>query len=171
MKKAILSLLAFVPFFYLISAQELSKSQDNLEMDVVGHAHMDMNWLWTIDRSQKMSIDNMRQLVRFMEEYPDYKAVQSQAQVYKFVEDNDPELFKKLQQYVKEGRLEIVGGTWTESDNLLPSGEALSRAFLLGQSYFKEKFGTKAVTALLSLHSILSLTEFLNRIENTSPGC
>ena len=74
-----------------------------------------------------------------MEEYPDYTMVQSEAAAYNFVEQVDPPLFKKIQKYVKEGRLEPVGGMWVESDQNLPSGEALSRAFLLGQRYFMQR--------------------------------
>jgi alpha-mannosidase len=107
---------------------------------VVGHSHMDMNWLWNYSETMKMCNDNFRQVIAFMEEYPDYTMVQSEAAAYNFVERVDPPLFKKIQKYVKEGRLEPVGGMWVESDQNLPSGEALSRAFLLGQRYFMSKF-------------------------------
>ena len=111
---------------------------------VIGHAHMDMNWLWTMAETKKMVDDNVRQAVTFMEEYPDFTMLLSQAAVYKFIEENDPALFEKVKQYVREGRLEPVGGTWTQSDQNLSSGEALARAFLLGQRYFREKLGRPA---------------------------
>lgn len=114
------------------------------EIDVAGHAHMDMDWLWTYDETIKMADDNLRQMVAFLEEYPDFKTVQSQAAVYQFVEKTDPELFKKVVKFVKEGRLEPVGGSWVESDNVLSSGEALCRSFLLGQTYFLDHFGRSA---------------------------
>jgi len=111
---------------------------------VVGHAHMDMNWLWTYSETMKMCHDNFRQVAAFMEEFPDFTMVQSQAAVYDFVERQDPPLFTKIQKYVKEGRLEPVGGMWVESDQNMPSGEALSRSFLLGQRYFQKKFNKMA---------------------------
>jgi len=111
---------------------------------VIGHAHMDMNWLWTYFETMKMCNDNLRQVVSFMDEYPDYTMIQSQAAVYKFVEKVDPALFKRVQEYVKEGRLELGGGMWTEGDTNLSSGEALARSFLLGQRYFNHHFGKMA---------------------------
>ncbi len=111
---------------------------------IVGHAHMDMNWLWTYSETMKMCNDNLRQVVAFMEEFPDFTFIQSQAAVYNFVEKVDPPLFKLIQKYVKEGRLELGGGMWTEGDGNLSSGEAIARSFLLGQSYFQSRFGKMA---------------------------
>ncbi|MBZ4675413.1 MAG: Alpha-mannosidase [Anaerophaga sp.] len=111
---------------------------------VIGHAHMDMNWLWTYFETMKMCNDNLRQAVAFMDEFPDYTMIQSQAAVYKFVERVDPPLFKRIQEDVKAGRLELGGGMWTEGDTNLSSGEALARSFLLGQRYFNQHFGKTA---------------------------
>ena len=113
-------------------------------LHLVGHAHMDMNWLWTLSETQKMANDNLRQAVAFMKEYPDYHLLQSEAAVYRFVEEQDPVLFEQVKKYVREGRLEPVGGMWVESDQMMPSGEALTRSFLLGQRYFQSRFGRMA---------------------------
>lgn len=117
-------------------------SKDTLH--VIGHAHQDMNWLWTMTETEKMAIDNLRQAVAFMEEFPDYTMLQSEAAIYKMVEEQDPRLFRKLKKYIAEGRFEPVGGMWVESDQQMPSGEALTRSFLHGQRYFQEKFGRMA---------------------------
>src|SRR5665647_1118822 len=111
---------------------------------VVGHAHMDMCWLWGYSETMKMCLDNLRQTVAFMDEFPDYKMIQSQAAIFNFVEKEDPRLFELVKKYVKEGRLELGGGMWTESDQNLTSGEGLVRAFLLGQGYFESRFGKMA---------------------------
>jgi alpha-mannosidase len=108
---------------------------------VVGHAHMDMNWLWTYSETMQMCNDNLRQAVAFLNEFPDYTMIQSQAAVYSFVEKVDLPLFQQIQKYVKAGRLELGGGMWTEGDMNLSSGEAITRSFLLGQRYFQSRFG------------------------------
>jgi len=117
---------------------------ENDTIHVVGHAHMDMNWLWTYSETMKMCNDNLRQTVAFMDEYPDFTMIQSQASVYKFVEMVDPALFKRVQEYVKKGRLELGGGMWTEGDTNLSSGEALAHSFLFAQRYFLSRFGKMA---------------------------
>ena len=108
---------------------------------VIGHAHMDMNWLWTYSETMQMCNDNLRQVVTFMQEFPGYTMIQSQAAVYNFVEMVDPPLFELVKKYVREGRLELAGGMWTEGDMNLSTGEAIARSFLLGQHYFKSRFG------------------------------
>ncbi|MDR0794681.1 MAG: glycosyl hydrolase-related protein [Tannerella sp.] len=124
-----------------LQAQRRNANQRKDTIHVVGHAHMDMNWLWTYSETMKMCNDNLRQAVAFMDEFPDYTMLQSQASVFKFVEMVDPPLFEQVKKYIKEGRLELAGGMWTEGDTNLSSGEAISRSFLLGQRYFRQHFG------------------------------
>ncbi len=111
---------------------------------VIGHAHMDMNWLWTYSETMQMCNDNLRQTVAFMDEFPDFTMLQSQASVYNFVEMVDPPLLEQVKKYVTSGRLELAGGMWTEGDMNLSSGEAITRSFLLGQRYFQSRFGKMA---------------------------
>ncbi|MDD4776967.1 MAG: glycoside hydrolase family 38 C-terminal domain-containing protein [Fermentimonas sp.] len=149
----IILLVVAVNLFYTNTSLQAQIPPRNLEMPtgtgiskndtihVVGHAHMDMNWLWTYFETMKMSNDNLRQTVAFMEEFPDYAMIQSQAAVFNFVERVDPPLFELVKKYVDQGRLELVGGMWTEGDTNLSSGEALARSFLFGQKYFQKHFG------------------------------
>jgi alpha-mannosidase len=141
-------LLLLVAFsFTSVYGQKNKKSKNRSVADtihVVGHAHMDMNWLWTYSETMQMANDNLRQTVAFMEEFPDYTMLQSQASVYNFVEMVDPPLLEKVKKYVTEGRLELAGGMWTEGDMNLSSGEAITRSFLLGQRYFQSRFGKMA---------------------------
>jgi alpha-mannosidase len=143
----ILVILAMGPFLSLSGQIKKPKGKDKAITDtihVVGHAHMDMNWLWTYSETMQMCNDNLRQVVAFMDEYPDFTMLQSQAAVYNFVEKVDPPLFEQIKKYVNAGRLEPAGGMWTEGDMNLSSGEAITRSFLLGQRYFQSRFGKMA---------------------------
>ena len=141
MKKKIQSLMILMLVVCCFSSLSAQK-KDTIQ--VVGHAHMDMNWLWNYSETMQMCNDNLRQVVAFMKEFPDYTMVQSQAAVYNFVEMVDPPLLGQIRKYVKEGRLEPVGGMWTEGDMNLSSGEAITRSFLLGQRYFQSRLGKMA---------------------------
>jgi len=146
MKKrlVLILVLTFISASHSLLPGQTRKAKNKQVLDtiqVVGHAHMDMNWLWTYSETMKMCNDNLRQAVAFMKEYPDYTMLQSQAVIYNFVEKVDPPLFKEIQKYVNEGRLELGGGMWTEGDMNLSSGEAITRSFLLGQRYFQSRFG------------------------------
>jgi alpha-mannosidase len=144
-KNVILLFIAIVTGFNSpVYSQKKNVTQARDTIHVVGHAHMDMNWLWTYSETMQMCNDNLRQVVAFMDEYPDYTMLQSQAAVYNFVEMVDPPLFELVKKYVKAGRLELAGGMWTEGDMNMSSGEAITRSFLLGQRYFLSRFGKMA---------------------------
>ncbi|MDP2983148.1 MAG: glycoside hydrolase family 38 C-terminal domain-containing protein [Candidatus Latescibacter sp.] len=108
---------------------------------ITGQAHIDMNWLWSNNETVKIAQDTFRQVVAFMDEYPDFKYIQSQAALYKAVEKTDPALFERIRHYVKEGRWELGGGMWVEADTNLSGGESLARSFLLAQRFFLDRFG------------------------------
>ncbi len=54
------------------------------------------------------------------------------------MEEKYPDLFHEIQQRVKEGRWEIVGGMWVEPDLNMPAGESLVRQMLMGKRYFQQ---------------------------------
>ena len=56
----------------------------------------------------------------------------SSAAHYYWLKINYPELFKRLQEAVKKGTFEVVGGTWVEFDGNLPSADYLNSQFLYG---------------------------------------
>lgn len=112
-----------------------------LEVTAIGHAHIDVAWLWPIRESKRKAVRTFASQIELIKRYPDYVFGASQACLYAFVEERAPEVFAAIQQAVKEGRWEIQGGTWVEPDCNVPCGESLIRQFLVGKSYFKEKFG------------------------------
>jgi hypothetical protein len=57
-----------------------------------------------------------------------------------------PEEAIAFRQFVKEGRLQIVGGTDTMLDANIPGGESMVRQMLYGKSYFREKLGVDVTT-------------------------
>lgn len=76
-----------------------------------------------------------------MDEYPDFIFTCSSAAHLEFVEQTDPQLFKRIQQRAQEGRWVNVGGWWVEADCNLPSGESFIRQALLGQLFYHSRFG------------------------------
>ena len=110
-------------------------------LHVLGHSHIDLAWRWTKDETYEVCYNTFKNVLKLMEKYPKFTFCQSSAQIYEWIETQHPELFRKIKERVKEGRWEIVGGTWVEFDSHIPSGESLVRQFLYGKRYFKEKFG------------------------------
>ena len=115
----------------------------------IGHAHIDMNWLWTWPETIDVCHRTWNTAMNLMQEFPDFHFVQSQPGAYVPIEAQYPEEFARMKEAVARGQWDPVGGLWDESDTDIPSGEGLARSFLLGQTYFKSHFGKYAVTGWL----------------------
>jgi alpha-mannosidase len=115
----------------------------------VGHAHIDMNWLWPWPETIDVCHRTWDSAMKLMGEFPDLGFVQSQPGAYVPIQKQFPAEFARMQQAVRRGQWEPVGGLWDESDTNLPSGEAIARSLFLGQRYFKQHFGRYAVTGWL----------------------
>ena len=100
-----------------------------------------MAWLWPWSETVDVCRMTFERALHNMNRYPDFVYAQSQAKAYAWMEERYPELFEKMRRRVEEGRWRIVGGTWVEPDNNLPSGESHVRQILYGKRYFREKFG------------------------------
>jgi len=112
-----------------------------LTIHLVGHAHIDMNWLWLWPETVRVCRDTFSDMLKKMEQYPDFKFSQSQPSTYIAMEEKHPEIFSGIQEYVKKGQWEITGATWVEGDMNMASGEAIVRQILYANRYFREKFG------------------------------
>ncbi|ULL15140.1 alpha-mannosidase [Paenibacillus sp. H1-7] len=108
---------------------------------VIGHSHMDTAWRWTIEETVKKCTRTFSNQISLMEQYPEYKFVQSSAYHGKMIKDNYPDLFEKIKDTVKAGRYEPNGAVWIECDCNLVGGEMMLRQFLWGQRFTMENFG------------------------------
>lgn len=107
----------------------------------VGHTHIDIAWLWTVEQTREKVLRSFSTVLELMERYPDYRFMSSQPILYQFVKEQEPELYGKIKEKVKEGRWEVDGAMWLEADCNLPSGESLVRQILKGERFFREEFG------------------------------
>jgi alpha-mannosidase len=101
----------------------------------VAHAHIDMNWMWRFDETVAVTLDTFRTMLTLMTEYPGFTFSQSQAAVYRIVEEHDPDMLKEIRKRIKEGRWEVTASTWVEADKNLPSGESLVRQTVHARRY------------------------------------
>lgn len=114
---------------------------DDVIATCIGHTHIDVAWWWTVEQTREKVVRSFSTVLKLMEEYPDYKFMSSQPQIYKFVKERYPEIFEKIKKRVKEGRWETEGGMWLEADCNVTSGESMVRQFLHGKKFFKDEFG------------------------------
>lgn len=107
----------------------------------IGHTHIDVAWLWTVAQTREKVARSFSTVLKYMDEYPEYKFMSSQPALYQFLKERYPETYEKIKERVKEGRWEPEGGMWAEADCNLTSGESLVRQFLYGKKFFKDEFG------------------------------
>lgn len=107
----------------------------------IGHTHIDLAWLWRIRQTREKGGRSFATVLKLMEEYPEYRFMSSQAQLYEFIKEDYPELYERIKEAVKRGQWEVEGSAWVEPDTNVPSGESLVRQFLIGKRFFKQEFG------------------------------
>lgn len=107
----------------------------------IGHTHIDIAWLWTVEQTKEKAQRSFSTVVNMMKRYKNYKFMSSQPLLYQYVKENDTELYDHIKSLIKEGRWEAEGGMWLEADTNLISGESLIRQIMLGKQFLKEEFG------------------------------
>jgi alpha-mannosidase len=115
----------------------------------VGHAHLDMAWLWPIADTWDAAERTFKSVLNLQEDFPELTYTHSSPALFEWLEHNRPELFTQIQQKVKEGSWSIDAGLWIEPEFNVISGEAIARHILYGQRYCQEKFGTLSKIAWL----------------------
>jgi alpha-mannosidase len=119
-----------------------------------GHAHIDVAWLWTLGQTRRKAGRTFYNVLRLMEQFPEYHFTQSQPQLYQFAGQDYPDLLEAIRELVAEGRWEPIGGMWVEADCNLSGAESLARQFLLGRIFFREQFGACAESPVLWLPDV-----------------
>lgn len=111
----------------------------------VGHAHIDTAWLWPLRETIRKCARTFSTALDYMEKYPDYTFVCSQAQQYAWMKAYYPEIFRGIKKAVQRGQWEPVGSMWIETDCNLASGESLVRQIVHGKRFFREELGYETV--------------------------
>jgi alpha-mannosidase len=123
---------------------QLQNGPTSPTINMIGHAHIDVAWLWPLAETIRKCERTFSTQLRMMQCYPEYKFLQSQPQLYEFTEKYYPQVFQSIKEAIEQGRWEAGGGMWVEADCNVPSSESLIRQFLLGKTYFNEKFGKES---------------------------
>ena len=114
---------------------------DDVIATCIGHTHIDVAWWWTVAQTREKVCRSFATVLKLMDEYPHYRFMSSQPQLYAFLKERHPELYARIRQRVAEGRWEPEGGMWVEADCNLTSGESLVRQFIHGKRFFKDEIG------------------------------
>ena len=111
----------------------------------IGNAHLDLAWLWPMAETHRKTSRTFAAQLRLIEEYPEYKFLQSQPASYVMCQENYPELYERIKKAARSGQWIAEGAMWVEPDTNMTSGESLVRQLIHGKRFFKEEFGIDSV--------------------------
>jgi alpha-mannosidase len=145
------------------SLQFLSPELKQRQMQLLGHAHLDLAWLWAVSETWSAAQRTFTSVLDLQQQFPELVFCHSTPALYAWIEQHRPDLFAAIQQQVKAGRWEVVGGLWVEPELNIISGESIVRQLLYGQRYVLEKFGNISTVAWLpdSFGFCATLPQFL----------
>lgn len=87
--------------------------------------------LWRLKHTREKCSRSFTTVLRLMEQYPEYVFLQTQPQLYEYMKEEFPDIYKKIKERVAEGRWEADGAMWVEADCNLTSENLLQGRFFL----------------------------------------
>lgn len=120
---------------------EQANKGEQFEYFAVGHAHLDLAWLWPIRETKRKGARTISSQLHNIEKYPGYIFGASQGQLYEWIKEEYPELYSKVQKAAETPFWDVQGATWVEMDSNLIGGESMIRQFFYGKKFFREEFG------------------------------
>jgi len=147
-----------------ILKKELDKKggDADLTLTAVSNSHIDLAWKWPIRETRRKIVRTSVNTLRLMEKHPEFHFLQSQAQSYAWLKEDQPEVYAQVKERAKEGRWEVQGAMWCEPDANVTGGEAFVRQILYGKRFFREEFGKD--TKILWLPDVFGYSAALPQI-------
>jgi len=118
----------------------IGKAAKGYTVYCAGHAHIDMNWMWSWPETVSITHDSFATVLKLLDEFPEFVFTQSQASCYAIIEQHHPEMLERIAQRVKEGRWEVVASHWVENDKNMAGPESLCRHLLYSRAYMRKLF-------------------------------
>ena len=106
-----------------------------------GHSHIDVAWLWPLQETERKCARTFATQLALMEQYPEYRFLQSQPHLYRMTQRHYPELYARIKAAAKRGQWLAEGGMWVEADTNVTGGESLIRQFIHGKRFYRDEFG------------------------------
>ena len=124
--------------------EPFSERAKQLTVHLVGHSHIDMDWMWTWPDTVNCIRRDFKAVTDLMDDDPRVTFTHSQVPTYEVGKREDPAVFAKIRRRVAEGRWENVAGTWVEGDLNMADGESIARHMLYAKTWTRRHLGSEA---------------------------
>lgn len=113
----------------------------------IPHTHWEGAVFKTREEYLEMGLPNILKAIQLLKQNPDYKFALDQVAYFRPFLERYPEEADAFRKFVKEGRLEIVGGMDVMPDDVKPGGELFVRQLQYGKQYCREQLGVDVTVA------------------------
>lgn len=79
---------------------------------LVCNAHLDPVWLWHWEDGLTEALSTYRTAADFCEGHEDFVFNHNEVLLYRWVQEYEPQLFKRIETLVHKGQWEIAGGSY-----------------------------------------------------------
>ncbi len=107
----------------------------------IGHGHLDMAWLWPLRETRRKAARTYTRRSTRSTSASGYIYGTSQPQQLYWIKQQHPALYERIKAAVADGRMELQGSFWVETDTNLPGGESLARQAMVGRRFLQQEFG------------------------------
>ena len=128
----------------LAAHEEPGTEFGDFEYSAIGHGHLDQAWLWPIRETKRKAARTYTRQLGQTADNPGYLYGTSQPQQLLWTKQEHPALYERIKTAVADGRFELQGSFWVETDTNMPGGESLVRQSLVGRRFLAEEFGLSA---------------------------
>ncbi|MCX6334131.1 MAG: glycosyl hydrolase-related protein [Bacteroidia bacterium] len=143
-------LLPFITFAQQIDKREKYDISKDKVLYTIGYAHLDTEWNWEYPKTINEYIKNtMEDNFKLFEKYPDYVFNFTGSRRYRMMKEYYPESYKKVCDYINQGRWFVSGSSVDEGEVNISSSESVLRQVLYGNLYFKREFNKESYDYML----------------------
>jgi alpha-mannosidase len=132
-----------------VEPREAARGGEAIAVPLIGHAHLDVAWLWTYAATHRKAHRTFATALREMENDDRYVFAQSQPQLYAWVFAADAELAARVRARAQTSWDASVATMWVECDLHAPSGESVLRQFAHGIRWMRDNVGVEPSVAWL----------------------
>lgn len=103
------------------------------KVHIVPHMHWDREWYFSTEESRILLVNNMEEIMEMLENNPDYPhyVLDGQTSILEDYFAVKPENKERVKSLVQKGKL-IIGPWYTQTDEMVVSGESIVRNLLYG---------------------------------------
>jgi alpha-mannosidase len=154
MKKIILSIVSCLIIQPLSFGQLTVQQQYDITREkvlyTIGYAHLDTEWNWDYPTTINEYIKNtMEDNFKLFEKYPEYRFNFTGSRRYNMMKEYYPESFKRVKDYISQGKWFVSGSSVDEGEVNISSSESVLRQVLYGNMFFRKEFDKVSVDYML----------------------